>query len=414
MLPRDEWIHDWNGSAAPESPAGVRWQLNDETLRDGLQSPSARDPELEAKRELLHLMAGLEIERADLGLPGAGQRARQDVVELAREIGRAGLALKPNCAARSVAGDLLPIAEAQQAAGVAIEAAIFIGSSPIRRYAEDWTIEFLLKTTRTALRRARELGLQVMYVTEDTTRCDPETMCRLYRAALEEGARALVVCDTVGHATPAGVEALLGFVRREILAGAEDIRLDWHGHNDRGLATANALAALAAGADCVHACALGIGERVGNTAMDQMLVNLRLMGARGGELTRLDDYCRLAARILNMEIPPNYPVFGRDAFRTSTGVHAAAVIKSLHKSDRELADRVYSAVPAGWFGRSQQIELGPMSGRSNVLYWLETHGHTVSTERVEALLAAVKSSDHVWSEGELEGLLERLAASPNP
>ncbi len=412
MPTAQEWIHDWNRSAGPECIPGRRCELNDETLRDGLQSPSVRDPELEDKRALLHCMAELGIERADIGLPGAGPRAQEHVRKLAEEIARARLPLRPNCAARSLESDLTPIAEIQQATGVALEAAIFIGSSPIRRYAEDWTVDFLLRTTRQALQRARELELRIMYVTEDTTRCDPETMRALYRAALEEGAEALVFCDTVGHATPAGVRALLEFARREIVAGHRGIRLDWHGHNDRGLATANALAALEAGADCVHACALGIGERVGNTSMDQMMVNLRLMGRLENDLSRLNEYCQLAARMLGMAIPPNYPVMGRDAFRTSTGVHAAAVIKSLQKQDLELADRVYSGVPAAWFGRRQEIELGPMSGRSNVTWWLEAHGHAASPRHVNALLAAAKASDHVLSDAELETLLGGIAAAP--
>ncbi len=412
MPSEPNWIHDWNRTHGPECPPGCGWQLNDETLRDGLQSPSVRDPECEEKLALLHCMAALGIERADIGLPGAGPRARQHVRRLAEEIARARLPLKPNCAARTVESDLLPIAEVQQATGVELEAAIFIGSSPIRRYAEDWTLDFLLRTIRQALRRARELQLPIMFVTEDTTRCDPETMRVLYGAALEEGAQALVVCDTVGHATPAGVAALMTFFRQQILPPRGGIRLDWHGHNDRGLATANALAALAAGADCVHACALGMGERVGNTSMDQMLVNLRLMGARLQDLSRLNEYCRLAADCLHLAIPPNYPVVGRDAFRTSTGVHAAAVIKSLRKQDRDLADRVYSGVPAAWFGRRQEIELGPMSGRSNVTYWLESHGYALAPEAVEKLLAAAKASDHVLNDAEIEAVLQCLSASP--
>src|SRR3954468_16054147 len=271
-------IHDWNTKQAALKP-GKRVLLNDESLRDGLQSPSVKDPTIEQKIEILHLMEGLGINMLDIGLPGAGPRAYADAERLAREIASAKLKIKPNCAARTHKNDITPVAEISQKTGIAIEAATFIGSSPIRRYTEGWTDDFLLKTTEEAVSYAISLGLQVMFVTEDTSRCDPETVKRLYKTAIECGARAIVICDTCGHVTPSGVTALLQFVIEEVVQpSGEQIRVDWHGHCDRGLAVANSLAALAAGAECVHACAIGIGERVGNTQMDQMLVNLKLMG----------------------------------------------------------------------------------------------------------------------------------------
>jgi 2-isopropylmalate synthase len=286
--------------------------------------------------------------------------------------------------------------------GLAIEAATFIGSSPIRRYAEDWTVDFLLRTTEHAVTFARKLGLPVMYVTEDTTRCDPDTVKKLYTTGIRCGAEAIVVCDTVGHVTPHGVRALLKFVREEIIhpAGGK-IRLDWHGHRDRGLGLANSLAAFAAGADQVHGCALGIGERVGNTEIDLVLVNLRLAGAIDRDLTRLGEYVEKISRATGVPIPPNYPVAGRDAFRTATGVHAAAVIKAYHKNDVKLANSVYSGVPSHYFGRDQVIEIGPMSGKSNVIYWLEKRGLAASDELVERIFAAAKQSDRLLTEEEL-------------
>src|SRR5437763_11811962 len=323
-------------------------------------------------------MEELGINMLDIGLPGAGPRAVADVEQLACEIRDSRLKIKPICAARTHQNDIRPVAEIQQRTGVAIECATFIGSSPIRRYTEDWTDDFLLRTTEDAVKLARSLGLEVMYVTEDTSRCDPQTVKRLYKAAIECGARAIVVCDTCGHATPSGVTALVKFVMDEVVKpSGEKIRVDWHGHCDRGLAVANSLAALAAGAECVHATALGIGERVGNTQMDQMLVNLKLMGVRPWEdqdLTALKEYCETVSRATGVLIPKNYPVMGDDAFRTATGVHAAAVIKAFRKKDVELANTVYSGVPSHYFGMEQIIEIGPMSGKSNVIFWLERKG----------------------------------------
>jgi len=402
---RADLIYDWNQVAAPPLAPRGRVQLNDESLRDGLQSPSVRDPSIEEKIEILHLMESLGIDSLDLGLPGAGPRAVADVEALAREIARSRLKIKANCAARTHQNDIRPIAEIVERTGVPIEAATFIGSSPIRRYTEDWSDDFLLRTTESAVKYARSLGLEVMYVTEDTSRCDPETVKRLYSTAINAGARAIVVCDTCGHATPMGVFALVRFVLEEVVKpSGEKIRLDWHGHCDRGLAVANSLAALAAGADCVHACAIGIGERVGNTQMDLMLVNLKLMGVAPWDqqdLTRLKDYCEAVSRATGVPIPRNYPVMGEDAFRTATGVHAAAVIKALKKNDIELANSVYSGVPSHFFGLDQVIEIGPMSGKSNILFWLERRGLSASEETVNRIFERAKQSNRLLTEQEI-------------
>ncbi len=411
-LPSD-LIYDWNRANGPEWPAGRRLMLDDETLRDGLQSPSVLDPAPGKKIEILHAMEAVGIDSLDLGLPGAGPRAQADVLMLAREIVRARLRIRPNCAARTVESDIRPIADVAQATGIPIEAATFIGSSAIRQFTEDWTLDFLLRATERAVKFARSQGLPVMYVTEDTTRAHPEVIRRLYSAAIECGASAIVVCDTVGHATPAGVGALLRFVLDEVVkpSGAA-VRVDWHGHSDRGLAVANSLAAFAAGADQVHGAGLGIGERAGNTPIDQMLVNLKLGGAPGWEqrdLTHLNDYCRLVSEATGVPIPHNYPVAGSDAFRTATGVHAAAVIKAYRKGETELANQVYSGVPSHWFGLDQKIEIGPMSGKSNVIYWLNSRGIRPEDDLVDRIFQLAKKSNRLLMEHEILEQCGKLA-----
>lgn len=401
MLDR-ELIYDWNRLDGPELALSHPPMLDDETLRDGLQSPSVHDPPIERKIRILHLMESLGINSVNLGLPGAGPRAKADVLRLAQEIAAAKMKIRPNCAARTVRPDIDPIADIVQASGVEIEAATFLGSSPIRQYTENWSLDFLLQTTERAVKYARSLGLPVMYVTEDTTRAHPGAVKKLYKTAIECGARAIVVCDTVGHVTPRGVRALLKYIREEVVRPTgENIRLDWHGHSDRGLAVANSLAAYEAGADQVHGVALGLGERVGNTPMDQMLVNLKLMGAIDRDLSRLKEYTDAVAESVGVPTPPNYPVVGSDAFRTATGVHAAAVIKAYKKDDAELANQVYSGVPSHWFGLDQKIEIGPMSGKSNVIYWLEERGVTPSDELVERILSRAKQSDRLLTEDEI-------------
>jgi len=404
-----ELIHDWNIEGGAEIPPGRKVMLDDETLRDGLQNPSVHDPTIEQKIEILHLMEALGIDSVNIGLPGAGPRALADTEALAREIVRAKMNIRPNCAARTVEADIKPIADVSERVGIAIEAATFLGSSPIRRLAEDWTVDHLQRTTEKAVKYARSLGLPVMYVTEDTVRTDPDTVKMLYTTAIGCGAGAAVLCDTVGYATPRGAYNLVKFVIEEVVKpSGEKIRVDWHGHCDRGLAIANSLAAAAAGADQIHAAANSLGERVGNTPMELMLVNLRLMGLIDRDLSRLKEYCETVARATHTRIPPNYPVIGRDAFRTATGVHAAAIIKAYKKNDVMLANSVYSGVPSHLFGLDQVIEIGPMSGRSNVIFWLEKRGIPADEELVDLIFNAAKKATHTMTEEEI------LAIIPGP
>ena len=404
-MPASDLIYDWNRVEPTFDRPARRLSFDDETLRDGLQSPSVCEPPVERKIELLHLMDVLGIDTADIGLPGAGGTHAAGVYALAREIVEQKLRIRPNCAARTHRDDIRPIAEISQRAGIAIEACTFIGSSPIRFYAEEWTLDKLLRLTEEAVTFAVSEGLPVMFVTEDTTRADPETVRALYTTAIRCGARAVCVCDTVGHATPDGARAVVRFVRKIIDEQGERVRLDWHGHQDRGLGVINSIAAIEGGADQVHGSALGVGERVGNTPMDQLLVNLKLMGWIDNDLSRLREYCEKAAESCGWTIPLNYPVFGRDAFRTATGVHAAAVIKSYRKGDDELADLIYSGVPAHLFGMRQTIEVGPMSGKSNVVYWLESRGLDATDERVQRIYDRAKSAHGVLTEEEVRQLV---------
>ncbi len=402
-------IHDWNQTGAAFDWSKAKVDLNDETLRDGLQSPSVRDPSLDVKKRLLHLMADLGIVAADIGLPGAGPRVVEQVRELAQEIRDQKLPIAPNCAARTVIADVEPIVRISDELGIQIEAATFIGSSPIRQYTEDWTIDRILQSTEEAVTYAVKHGLPVMYVTEDTTRAKPDTLKALYGAAINCGATRICLADTVGHATPDGVKALVKFVK-EAIVGAKDVKIDWHGHRDRGMGLINCLAAIEAGVDRVHGTALGVGERVGNAEMDLLIVNLKLLGAHRQNISKLREYCQLVTDAVGIPIPVNYPVMGADAFRTGTGVHAAAIIKAKTKGHAWLANRVYSSVPAEEFGLEQKIEISPVSGLSNVKYWLETHGYDAEDEAAcRVLFEAAKRTDRVLSDEECHRLLKRLA-----
>jgi isopropylmalate/homocitrate/citramalate synthase len=405
-MDKSELIYDWNTAANGAAPRPARIQFDDETLRDGLQSPSALDPDLDAKIRLVRLMDRLGIDTADVGLPGAGERARSHITALVREM--AGLRITPNVACRTLVSDIAPVVDVVQATGRPVEVCAFIGSSPIRRYAENWEMETMLTLSREAVAFAVKQGLPCMFVTEDTTRAKPEDVRALYTTAIEAGARRVCVCDTVGHATPQGVRALIRFVRALVDELDPTVGVDWHGHRDRGLGVINTLAAIEAGADRVHATALGVGERAGNTEMDQLLVNLRLLGLIDNDLSALGEYVRLAHEAIGVPLPSNYPIFGSDAFETGTGVHAAAVIKAFRKGDHWLANRVYSGVPADMVGLEQVIKVGPMSGKSNVIWFLEKHGVEPSERAVENVLALAKTTPRLLTDDEV------LAAAGRP
>lgn len=397
----DELINDWNGPL----PKGARVpQLNDETLRDGLQSPSVRDPDIAAKRDLVHRMARLGVDAMDLGMPGAGPKALAAVRALMVEIRDHRLPLSPNVAVRTLESDLAQVAEIQQRAGFRLEAGAFIGSSPVRMDVEGWDLAFLVDTARKAVAFCRRQEVPVMMVTEDSTRAQPEVLKAIYTAALDEGAQSICLSDTCGHATPDGARRLVRFIKDEVVKD-RSVRIDWHGHNDRGLGVANAIAAFEAGADRLHGSVLGIGERCGNVALDQLMINLHLMGFPKGDLSGLPSLAERVAELCDVEIPANYPVLGRDAFRTGTGVHAAAIVKALHRGDVELADAVYSGVPAALVGRRQEIEIGPMAGHSNVVYWLEMNGYDPTPDRVDRILQAAKNSPRILSEAEIRAVL---------
>jgi 2-isopropylmalate synthase len=399
-------IHDWN----QERPARV--ELNDETLRDGLQSPSITDPPAEAKVRLLHLMVDLGVSAVTIGFPAAGPRMLEQTRLLAGEIARQRLPLAANASGRTTEADVAPIAQVAQETGVALEAAIFIGASRIRRETQGWTMDDMLRLAERAVRLAVREGLPVMFVLEDASRTDPDTLKALYGLAIRLGARRLCLADTTGHATPAGVERLVCFVRDEVIApSGERVALDWHGHRDRGLAIANCLAAIAAGANRVHATALGCGERAGNAEMELLLANLYLGGARFGDLTKLPEYCRLAAQALGLRIPANHPVVGLDAFRTASGIHAAAILRARERGDTELADLVYSSLPASVFGLIQTFALSAMSGHAGVRHWLAEHGHDPRDEAlVETLLRAAKASPRALTDSEAERVARATAA----
>jgi 2-isopropylmalate synthase len=405
-----EFVFDWNEVNRKGRLVPQRFTLFDETLRDGLQNPSVEDPTIEDKLRILHLMNDLGIDEADVGLPGSSKRAFDDVLRICQEVVDCKMAIKIAAAGRTVVGDITPMIEISQRAGIPIEVYAFIGSSPIRQYVEQWDVSLIAKRSVEAIDVAVKAGLPVAYVTEDTTRSRPEVLTTLFRSAIDHGATRVCLSDTVGHATPDGVRNLVQFTRSLVAGSGAEVGIDWHGHNDRGFALENAIWALEFGADRVHATALGIGERVGNAPMELLLMNLRLLGLLPADrdLSKLVEYCETVASAVKWQTPVNYPLVGRDAFRTGTGVHAAAIIKAMQKGDSWLADRVYSGVPAGMFGRAQEIGVGFMSGASNVSYWLRHRDIEPSEDLVAEILKAAKGTTHMLKDEEVMAVVKRV------
>ncbi len=409
-LRESDIIYDWNELDRQGRLINHPISFFDETLRDGIQSPSVRDPSIEDKRKILHLLEAIGIDALDIGLPGAGKRAADDCVEIAREIVDKKLKIRPAAAGRTHVNDIAAIVEVSQRVGVPIEVMAFIGSSPVRQYAENWDLPRMLKLSGEAIRLAVANGLPVTYVTEDTTRSRPEVLEALFDNAIEHGATRLCLCDTVGHSTPDGIRNLIFWTRDFLERRGATVKIDWHGHNDRGLGVTNAIYALEYGAERVHGTILGVGERVGNAALDQILMNLKLLGELGShDLSRLLELCRKVSQACAVPIPYNYPLVGSDAFRTATGVHAAAIIKAEKRGHAFLADRIYSGVPAGLFGREQEIEIGHMSGESNVIYWLQKRDIEPTARLVQAIFAAAKATDHILSESEIRQIISAQA-----
>ncbi len=408
-----ELIYDWNSveKVAPLSPKR-RIQFLDETLRDGIQSPSVVDPSIDDKLRLVDLANDLGIDTMDIGLPGAGKRAVEDCTIIAEHIKSQKLRVKASCAARTHVNDVQAVIDISQKVGLEIEVLAFIGSSPIRQYAENWDLPKMLDLTATSIDLARKYNLPVAFVTEDTTRSRPEILTKMFTTAVEHGASRLILCDTVGHATPDGIKNLLKFTRNMLDGlGRNDVGIDWHGHNDRGLGVVNSIFAIEYGADRIHGTALGIGERVGNAALDQILLNLKLLGELPDhDLTKLVLWCKTASMATKVPIHPQYPLTGADAFRTATGVHAAAIIKAEKKGDSWLADRIYSGVPAGMFGKEQEIEVGHYSGESNVVYYLKKRGHEPTPELVAAVLGAAKRGNRVLTDDEINAVIKSQRA----
>jgi len=390
-----------------------RPELLDQTLRDGLQSPSVRQPSLEVKCELLRLMVEVGVTRVDVGMPSSSPRAWEDAAWLVRRADEERLRLTPIVSGRMSEVDLQAIVSLCERVGHPVTSYLFFPTSAIRARAEGWSEREVESRLAPVLGRGNALQLPMCFVAEDASRTEPGRLLEILSVALDCGASRICLCDTAGALMPAGAVRLVELVREHLARrSSSSVELDWHGHDDRGLGLATALAACEAGVGVVHATALGEGERAGNTALELVIANWVLSGLWPHEcLAAVGRYTTAMASALGISVSPKHPVVGRDAFRTATGVHARAIQKASLRGESEVADLVYSSIPAALLGRSQEICMGACSGHANARHWLYQHGIELSTEETERLLAFAKSSDHVLSDQELFAWLAQLPST---
>lgn len=384
----------------------VNYALMDETLRDGIQAPYVEVPSIEEKLRLVDHMTSVGITAITAGFPGAGRRAYRDCLAIAQYVLTQRYPTRLVYSGRTHPDDVGATCEIAQQAQCEIDAYSFIGISPVRQRVEDWSVEMIERRVIAAARQCDQAGVNFVLVLEDATRCTPCILSRIYDTAVDVGVERIVLCDTVGAATPASTRALVRWSFDHFRRCAHSMALDWHGHNDRGLALINSLVALDAGCDRIHGTALGIGERAGNTAIDQLILNRYLQHGDDFDLQSLRQYCEYASAVLGISIPVNYPALGSHVFTTSAGVHAAAILKAQQTGDNDLLDGVYSSVPARIFGRRQEVLVDGSSGASNVKFWLTEHGYEPKPHLVSHVLEAAKSANRPLTAQQIGNLID--------
>ena len=402
MASAREYLYSWN-RLDREQYRRVRIE---EDTRDALQSARAVQPSTLQRKKLLDLSAKVGVHFAFLGFPAASRREADQCVALVEHIATQRLEIEPVLMARALESDIEPILGIRERSSRDVTADIFIGTSGLRLKVEGWTLDAMLGKIRKAARFASENDLNFRISLEDSTRTAPDELAKSARAAIDAGAKAIILCDTVGDCLPSGASRTTAFVMELIERAGADVDVGWHGHNDKGLSLANALASIEAGASIVSGTFTGMGERTGNIPLEQMILILSEAGNEMYDLRYLTRACELFCLSSRIEMAPGLPIVGRDAFSTSTGTHAAAIRKA-RAMGRDFEDLVYSAVSAGALGRAQTLLIGPNSGRGAICAVLEEMSIPATDRTVGLVLHHCKENDRcLESADEIRGLLE--------
>lgn len=393
---------DWGHSLQVPFPA-----ILDATLRDGIQGILTRYPSLDEKLHLVDLLLSLGVHEFEIGMPVVGLKHKQESIAVAAHIFKQCPDARVICLARTKIDDVIAVAEVAQAVGCHIGCALFVGSSPIRRRVEGWSIVDLVNWTAQAVRFAVHEGLAVSLACEDATRSEPETLRNLYLTAIEHGASRVVIPDTVGICSTDSTRRIVEFFRDQITDG-DTIPIDWHGHNDRDLGVANAVAAANAGATCIHTTVLGIGERCGNVPLEPLLVHLATHETYQWNLSILPQLAEYASKIFDDPIRSRYPIIGQNAFATAAGTHGAALYKATQRRDSQLAANVYAGADPRSFGREVQVFVGPMSGVANVKWKAQELGVSLKPNSEEDILLVAKERDKILTDQEFRTVAASL------
>ena len=404
----DKLFYDWSKTGLSEIKSKAKVTLLDESLRDGIQSSFVKTPNLEEQKRLIQAMDEVGIEFLDIGFPGSGKAVFDTIAALLAHVRQKSFRIVPTCAARTHRGDIQPIVELSEIFGSAIEPLVFVAASPIRQLVEEWTSNDILFLIEDSLRFSRSQGLNPTLVIEDATRSSKEILTAIYKLAMELDVHRIVLCDTVGFCTPDSTQRIVEWTFSYFAEHTYKMNLDWHGHNDKGLGVANSIRAFQSGCDRIHGTALGIGERAGNTAIDQLIVNLYLEGYGQWSTSKLKQYIVKSAQAYDITVPQNYPVFGDSVFSTASGIHASAIIKAEKTGNPDLTNYVYSAVPATDFDRKNTIEINATSGKSNVKYFLESKGLTFSDYHINEVLAYAKRIGRTLTSEEILQMMSRF------
>ena len=374
-------LTDWNEKKTFKNKSIV---IEDDTLRDGLQSALLRIPNYFEKKELVTLAHASRIKYVMLGFPGASEDAYHECRLLVQFIRDMQWPLVPRLLGRANQSDMAAICRLQEETGVPLQADFFINICALRLKVEGWNLATITQMIHQASEQLDRHGVSYSISLEDATRSDTSIIEKMLCTIVNTKAIAIVLCDTVGACLPSGVANLLRFVKKTIAAHNSHIFQWWHGHNDRGLALANALCALDHGIDGISGTFLGIGERSGNICIEQIMLHLNQYYGSAYCLDSARQYCSLLSRYTEYTMPINQPLFGNQSFTTTAGTH----IRALEKAKRfgtGAHDLLYSSVAAHDLGRQQQIMLGPMSGRSAVKSVLEQIGESYDEKKISTL-----------------------------
>lgn len=404
--------YNWSSHEGVRDPVRKAKQfvsIDDESLRDGLQGTQlTTHPSLNEKEIYLASVAlNGYIEHADIGFPGSEESHKEELSEIIKFViasnGLDGLTL--SCAAGAIDEHINPIIDlSHQFDGYPLEADIFLDVSKNRAEIEGWDRKEKISVLKQNIKLLKSQQLPVMFVPERSTSTPPEELLEVCLMASELGVDRICFADTKGVADNKGIENIFRWGFEEIGKANPNLKWDAHFHNDRNMALSNSLVAAAEGVDRLHATMFCIGERAGNVDLAQLLVNLNLQEMRNDDLTSLKAISELSSKILGFEIPKNSPIYGENAFATSSGIHASAGKKELQANR---IHSIYFPFSPESVGNKAIVEVGPFSGKSNVELKLRQLGISSTPALIDVVLSRAKQQRGLLSDEEVR----QIAAS---